>query len=149
MPDQVIGKPQRQVGQGADIDGEHAELLGAVQLDRVAEHAEARIVDDELDLHAFGRQGRGDLVAGVGLFEIADNHDRRSAAAGRDFVRQRRQAILASRRQSHAMASRCENARQLGAYARRGTGNQRHTLGHDSMLLNQLQEMRLAPGTRA
>jgi hypothetical protein len=28
-----------------------------------------------------------------------------------------------------------ENARQLGAYARRGTGNQRYTVGHDAMLL--------------
>ena len=28
------------------------------------------------------------------------------------------------------------NARQFDAYSRRGTGNQRHTLSHDSMLLN-------------
>src|SRR3981189_3746596 len=40
------------------------------------------------------------------------------------------------------MAVRCEHARQFGAYARRGTGNQRHTFSHDSMLLNQLHVMR-------
>ena len=74
------------------------------RFDRVAEHAEARIVDDVFDLDAFGGQRRGDLVAGIGLFEIAGNHDRRGAAAGRDFVRQRRQTIGASRHQGHAMA---------------------------------------------
>jgi len=51
-------------------------------------------------------------------------------------------AIRASRHQSYAMAVRCEHARQFGAYARRGTGNQRHTFSHDSMLLNQLHVMR-------
>src|ERR1700716_248637 len=45
------------------------------------------------------------------------------------------------------MAIRCENAGQFGAYSRRGTGNQRHTLSHDLMLLNELQDMRLT--TRA
>ena len=127
----LIGKPQRQIGQRADVDGDDAELLGAVALDRLAEQAEARIVDDVLDLDAFGGQRRGDLVAGIGLFEIAGNHDRRRAAAGDDFIRQFRQAIRAPRHQRHAMAVRRENARQFGAYARRGTGNQRHTLGHD------------------
>jgi hypothetical protein len=29
------------------------------------------------------------------------------------------------------MAVRCKNARQFGAYARRGTRNQRHTLGQN------------------
>ena len=131
MPDQMIGKPQRQIGHRADVDGDHAELLRAIQLDRLAEQAEARIVDDVLDLHPFGGQGRGDLVAGIGLFEVAGDHDRRGAAAGGDFLRQRRQPIRAARHQRHAMAFRCKNARQFGAYSRRGTGNQRHTLGHD------------------
>ena len=45
--------------------------------------------------------------------------------------RQRRQAIRAPRHQRQAMTVRGENARQFGAYARRCTGNQRHTLGHD------------------
>ena len=110
---------------------DHAELCRAIELDRLAEQAEARIVDDVFDLDPCGGQGRGNLVAGIGLFEIAGNHDRRGRAAGRDFIRQRRQAIGAPRHQSHAMAVRCENARQLGAYSRRCTGNQRHTLGHD------------------
>ncbi len=78
-----FGKPQRQIGHRADVDGDDAELLGAIQFDRVAEQAEARIVDDVFDLDAFGGQGGGNLVAGIGLFEIARNHDRRGAAAGR------------------------------------------------------------------
>jgi hypothetical protein len=65
------------------------------------------------------------------LFEIAGNHDRRGTAGGGNFIRQRRQAVGAARGQSHAMAVRRENARQLGAYARRGTGYQRYTVGHD------------------
>ena len=141
----LIGKPQRQIGQRADVDGDDAELLGAIELDRVAEQAEAGIVDDVFDLDAFGGQRRGDLVAGIGLFEIAGNHDRRGAAGGGDFAGQRRQTIRAPRHQRHAMAVGGENARQFGADARRGTGNQRHTLGHDSMLLNQLQDMRPTP----
>ncbi len=146
MPDQMPGKTQRQIGQRANVDGDDGELLHAVQLDRIAEQTEAGIVDDVLDLDARGGQRRGDLVAGIGLFEIAWNHNRRRAAGGRDFTRQRRQAIRAPRHQSQAMAVRCENARQFGADARRGTGNQRHTLSHDSRLLNHLHDMRLTAG---
>ena len=36
------------------------------------------------------------------------------------------------------MTFRRKHARQFGAYSRRGTGNQRHTLSHDSMLLKLL-----------
>ena len=108
-----------------------SELLGAIALDRSAEHTEAGIVDDVFDLDAGGSQGRGNPVAGIGLREIAGNHDRRGAAGGHDFIRQRRQAIRAPRHQRHAMAVGSKNARQLGAYARRCTGNQRHTLSHD------------------
>jgi hypothetical protein len=47
------------------------------------------------------------------------------------------------------MAVECKNARQLGAYARRCTGNQRHTLGHDEMLLKSSQGFTVRMGTRA
>ena len=110
------------------------------QLGRAAEQAEAGIVDDEFDLETGRGQRRRDPVAGIGLLEIAGNDDRRSAAGGDDFVRQRRQPVGAPRHQRHAMAIRRENARQLRADARRGAGNQRHTLGHESMLLNKLQD---------
>ena len=98
MPDQLIGKPQRQIGQRANVDGNNAELLRAVQSDRVAEQAEASIVDDVLDLHPFGGQRRGDFVTGTGLLEIARNHDRRGAAGYDDFGRQRRQTVRTPRR---------------------------------------------------
>jgi hypothetical protein len=45
----------------------------------VTELAEARIVDDEFDLDARRGQRRGNLVAGIGLFEIAGNDERRRA----------------------------------------------------------------------
>ena len=93
-------------------------------------------------VHSFPTRRSSDLVAGVGLFEIAGNHNRRGTASGGDFAGQCFQAIRASRHQSYAMAVRCEHARQFGAYARRGTGNQRHTFSHDSMLLIQLHVMR-------
>ena len=99
MPDQMLGKTQRQIGQRANVDGDDAELLRAVELDRIAEQTEAGIVDDVLDLHAGGGQRRGDFVTGIGLFEIAWNHDRRRAAGGGDFARQRRQTIRAPRHQ--------------------------------------------------
>jgi len=56
-------------------------LFRTVQFDRITEQAKAGVVDDELDLHPFGGQGRGNLVAGIGLFEIAGNHHRRRTAA--------------------------------------------------------------------
>ena len=56
------------------------------------------------DFDACGGQGRSNLVAGIGLFEIAGKHNRRSAAGGNDLGRQRRQAIRASRHQNQAMA---------------------------------------------
>src|SRR3954447_15312818 len=43
--------------------------------------------------------------------------------------------MAAPRRQHDPMPFGREQTRQFGAYARRGTGNQRHALSHDSMLL--------------
>ena len=103
LPDQLIGKSQRQIGQGTDVDRDDAELLGAVPLDRMAEHAEAGIVDDIFDLDAFGGKRGGNLVAGIGLFEIAGDDDRRAPPPGGDFARQRREAIGAARHQRQAM----------------------------------------------
>ncbi len=67
---------KRQFRQRANIDRDDVELLCAIHLDRPAEHAEARIVDHELDVDAGGIEGFLDPVAGIGLFEIAGNHDR-------------------------------------------------------------------------
>ena len=139
MPDQLIGKPQRQIGQRADIDRDDAELLVAIELDRPAEQTEAGIVDDVFDLDACGGQSCGNLVAGIGLFEIAGNHDRRRAAGGCDFRGQRRQPIGPPRHQRHAMAVASKNARQLGANSRRSTRNQRHPLGHDFHALKSIR----------
>ncbi len=131
MADQLIRKPQRQIGERADIDHDHIELIGAIALDSPAEHAEARIVDDVFNVGPHCSECLGDLVASVWLREVAGNDDRRGAARGHDFVRQGGQAIGAARHQGHAVTVRCKNARQLGAYARRCTGYQRHTLSHD------------------
>ena len=139
VADQLVGEPQRQIGQGADVDRDHVELIGAIALDRPAEQAEAGIVDDILHFQAGRGQRFGNPVAGIGLHEVAGNDDRSRAARGRDFSRQRLQAIGAPRHQRQTMAVGCKNARQFGAYARRCTGNQRHTFGHDQMLLNQLE----------
>ena len=76
-------------------------------------------------------QRRGDLVAGVRLFEIAGNHDRGGPAFGRDFCGQRLQPVRASRHHRHAMAVGSKDTHQLGADPRRGTRNQRHPLSHD------------------
>ena len=63
------------------------------------------------------------------------------AACGDDFARQRFEAIGAPRHQGNPMTVRREHARQFGAYSRRGTGNQRHTISHDSMLLKLFATM--------
>src|SRR5258707_816773 len=149
MPDQLIGESQRQIGGGANVDGDNAELFCAVQFDRVAEQAKAGIVDDELDLHPFGGQGGGNPVAGIGLLEIAGNHHRRRTAACLDFTRQRRKPFRPSRHQSDAMTVRCENARQFAPYSSRGPRNQRYALSHDPMLLNKLHNVQPSRGTTA
>ena len=107
----------------------------------MAEQTEPGIVDDKLDLHPCSGQGGGDLIAGIGLFEIAGDQDRGRTAGNADFGGQRRQAIRAARHQREAMAIGSENAGQFGTYSSRGTGNQRHTLSHDSILVNKWQDM--------
>ena len=126
----------------------YAGLIGAIALDCPAEQAEAGIVDDVLHFQVGRRQGFGNPVAGIGPHEVAGNDDRSRAARSRDFSRQRFQAIGAALYQRQTMAVGCKNARQFGAYSRRCTGNQRHTFGHDGMLLNQLQ-MAASVRTRA
>ena len=130
----------------ADVDGDDVELFGAIHFDRVAEQAEARIVDDEFDLGAFGSQRGRYPIARIGASEIAGNDNRRGAAGAGDFRRQRGQAGGPPRDECDAMAVRCENARQFGANASRGTGNQRHTLGHDSMLLSSMADQKYGSG---
>jgi hypothetical protein len=110
-------------------------LLGAIHLDRSAEHAETGIVDHELDLGIGGNERGGDLVTGIVLFEIAGNDDRRDATSGDDFIREHLEAVGPARNQSDAMRMRCEHAGQFGADSRRGTGYQRHALSHNAMLL--------------
>ena len=134
----MIGKPQRQVGKRADVDRNDIELIDPIALDRLAEHAESGVVDDVFDLCAGGSQGLGNSAAAVGLRKVAGNDDRCRPAGRRDLTGQRFQAIRTPRHQRHAMTLRCKNTRQLGAYARRCTGNQRHTLSHDSLLLKSI-----------
>ena len=114
-PDQTVGKPQRQVRQGADIDRDDVELLCAIELHRLAEQAEACIVDDELDIDACRLERLLDPVAGIALFEIAGNHDRRSTAGCRDLAGELCQTVRAPRDQRHAMAVRGKYPRKLCA----------------------------------
>src|SRR3954447_13889976 len=111
------------MGQRADVDGDDAELLCPVELDRITEQAEPRIVDEVLDLHTFLNQRRGDFVAGLGVFEVARNQNRRGTASGDDFSSQGQEAIPAPADKGEPMAVRCENARKFRAYSRRRTGN--------------------------
>jgi hypothetical protein len=47
---QAVDEGERQVGQSPHIDVDHAELLGAVEVDGAADQAEAGIVDDDVGL---------------------------------------------------------------------------------------------------
>ncbi|KIT81856.1 hypothetical protein QT20_00140, partial [Staphylococcus aureus] len=77
VADQLIGEAQRQVGQRADVDIDHVELVGAIACHREAEQAETGIVHQVFDLDPGLGQGLCDPVAGVGLLEVAGNDDRR------------------------------------------------------------------------
>ena len=135
MADQLIGKPQRQVGESPDVDRNHAELFVAAPFGGMAENAESSIVDDVFDLDVFLSERRGDPVAARGLFEVAGNENRALAAPRDDFARQRFEPLRAPRHQGDPMTVRREHPRQLRTYSSRGTGNQRHALSHDSKLL--------------
>src|ERR1700754_2468258 len=107
----------------------------------MAEHSEARIVDDIFDLDVSSSERRGNPVATVGLLQIARNDNRRRAACGNDLAGQRFEAIGAPRRQCNPVTFQRKQARQFDAYSRRGTGNQRHTISHGSMLLKLFATM--------
>ena len=118
MADQLICEAQRQVGKRADVDGDHAELVVTVALDGVTEHAETGVIDQILNLDAFSRQRGLDGVAGVDLFEIAGDDDRRRTAGCGDFPSELVQTIGTARRQHNTMTVRGKNPRQFHAYAR-------------------------------
>src|SRR3954453_21551440 len=82
VPGELIGKAQRQIRQGPDIDIDDAELLDAVALDCVTKYAEAGIVDEIVELDAFGDECGRDLLAGLRILEIAGDHDRLLSAPG-------------------------------------------------------------------
>ena len=112
---------------------------GAVELGRVAEQAETRIVDEVLDLDACVGERRGNRVAGVGLLEIAGNHDRRAPAGGGDFARQRasgdRRGAPSAQHDGRCAA---KTRARFGADSRRGPRYQRHPLGHDQCSRNSM-----------
>ena len=122
----------------AYFDINDADLLVAVAFDRIAEHAEAGIVDEIVEFDLFGRKGSGDPIAGIRLLEIAGNHDRLLAARAGEFVRERLEPVRTSRRQREAMPVRGKHARQLRADARLSAGDQRYPLSHDPSLLIQV-----------
>ena len=118
MLDHARREAQREIGKSANVDVDDAELLGAIELGRPAEQAEARIVDEILDLGVRRAQRRFDLVAGIPCLQIAGDQDRRLAACGCDFTRQRVEPIRPPRHQRQTMTVRGKDARQFGTYAR-------------------------------
>ena len=132
MAREAVGEAQRQVGQRAHVDVNHAELFGAVELQPLAHQAEARVVDEILGFDTGRGQRRRNHVAGFGVLQIAGDDQRLLAAALDDFVGKRLQPVEPARNQRHAMAVGGEDLRQLGADARRRTGDQRNALRHVS-----------------
>ena len=89
-----------------------------LDLDRPAEHAEPRIVDDILDIGAGGLERLLDAVTGIGLFEIAGNHDRCRSPGRRELAGQRGQTIGPARHQGDPVAIRRENPGEFRSYSR-------------------------------
>ncbi len=134
MPDHLRREAQRQIGERADVQVDHAQLRVAVHVDGESEHAEAGIVDQIFHFDTGALQRAFDGRAGIGLLEIAGNNDRRRAAGGDDLVRQRGEALGTARHQRQTVFVRGEDANHLGANSRRSTGNQRHALNHGNSL---------------
>ena len=104
VPGDAVEPAQRQVGERADVEIDHGELLGAVEIGGLAEQAEAGIVDHDRGLEAGGAQGVRQPRRAVGLAQIGGDHVRARMTGGGDLVGQGVQLRLAPRGEHQRVA---------------------------------------------
>ena len=128
MTRKTVGKDQRQFGERADIQIDHAELLVPRQRGRRADQSKAGVIDDKLRLKFEQEKLLANLDRGVTLFEVCGQHHRTRLASRCDLVGQSLKAVLTPR-DKHKFVTMCrEHPRQLRADAGGSAGDQRDGL---------------------
>ena len=124
---------ERQLGEHADVEVDHGELLLAVEARGEAHQTEAGVVDQELRLKAALAQLILDPRRGIGLAEIDDDDMRPRVAALLDRVGQRLELRRAPRGEHERVAVVGEHVGQRRADAGGGAGDQGDGFGvrHD------------------
>jgi hypothetical protein len=111
-----------------DVRADHAQLLVEVEVLERPCAAEARVVHENRHLEpALPDLGHEPLPRRM-VGEVAADHLGVHVPLGLDLVRQRRQAVLPTRHERHAVAAVGELARDVGADAGRRPGDQRGRL---------------------
>ena len=125
MPGEAVDKGQRQFGERADVEVDHAKLFVSVEIGRRAGQPETGIVDHDRGLEAARRKLRRNARNRVALFKIDCQHRRPRPPGGGDFVGKCDETVFAPRDQDEFMAISRKNARQFRADAGRGAGDER------------------------
>ena len=125
MPRQAVNEREREVGERADVEIDHAELLVARKPGGAADQTETGVVDDGLRLKPAGRQRLADPRGRVGLRQVDRQHRRLWPPTGFDRGRQFIQALLAPRHQHQIVAMPGKNVGKLAANSRRRAGDER------------------------
>src|SRR5581483_1358243 len=118
-----LDEGERQFGERADVEVDHAQRLLAVARGGEPDQAEGGVVDDVLRLEVVRAQRLGDRLRGAGRGEVGDDHRRHARTRGGDLRRQRLETVGAAGDQNEVVAVIREHARELGADAGRGAGD--------------------------
>ncbi len=119
----AIHESERQVGQRAHVEIDHAEQFVAVAVGGIAVQAEAGVVDDVLRLQIAHFERQSDPRHGV-VFRKIDRKDQRYFRASRfKLGSERLEPRLAPRHQNERMPVPGKRASELGADTRRSSGD--------------------------
>ena len=119
MATQAVDEGERQFGKDTDIEVDHGELLGAIELRRCSEQAKARIVHDILRLQPLRGEFRGNPLRRVIAQKIERQHVRPRLAFRGDLVGNFGKPLFTPGNQDQMMAVLCENARKCRTNAGR------------------------------
>jgi hypothetical protein len=109
-----IDEGQRQLGEEANVEVDHGELLGMIELERLADQAEACIVDDVSRLDRMGGDLGFDRLSGVGSREVDRQHQRARTSRRGDLVGHGIELRFAPRDQHEVVSMIGEHPRQRG-----------------------------------
>ena len=127
--DERLGENQAHLGQGADVEVDHAELFVEIAFGRPAKHTIAGVIDDDIRRCARRRQLLRQRRNCAGFRQIAIEDQRARvflARQGGQRIGQGVERRAIARHQRQIMSRRRRHAGELGADAAGRAGNQHH-----------------------